>query len=145
MASNPARDLLDKARALTISIRRTTRRIDTLRDMATNSAVGGFRERSGTVTSNGKVEQCVIGIVDAERDMQADAAELDSLLPAVRAMIDALDCPEHRQVLRLRYIDGMSWRDVATACCYSQSYVYKLHGRALLAAAATMRGGDQVG
>lgn len=88
------------------------------------------------------------GVVVAARSMELWLLEDMGFAIVANFSVDAGGgeyITEHRQVLRLRYIDGMSWQDVAAACCYSQRYVYKLHGWALLAAAATMRGGVGLG
>ncbi|MFQ8599966.1 MAG: hypothetical protein ACLSAP_04825 [Oscillospiraceae bacterium] len=55
--------------------------------MATSTGNGGFRERRGSISSNGKTERYIIEIVDIEQEMQADEAELAGLLPHARALI----------------------------------------------------------
>lgn len=46
---------------------------------------------------------------------------------AIRAVGDAT----YEELLTLRYLDGMTWEQIAEAMHYDARYIYKLHGRAL--------------
>lgn len=45
--------------------------------------------------------------------------------------VDAMENQEERELLRYRYIDGMTWTDIATKLNTSERNVYFIHGRAL--------------
>jgi len=49
----------------------------------------------------------------------------------LEARIDALPDERSRTVLRLRYLHGLDWADVADRMFYSLRWVMKLHRRAL--------------
>lgn len=54
----------------------------------------------------------------------------------VEAFIDTLPDERHRAILRLRYVDGLVWREVQTGLenCgmfYEQRQIYRLHNAAL--------------
>lgn len=49
----------------------------------------------------------------------------------VESAIAAIEDPALRSVIRLRYIDGLEWLDVAKAIGCSEATVYRLHRSAL--------------
>lgn len=48
-------------------------------------------------------------------------------------IIGAIENNEYQTILIKRYFEKKSWEDIAIAMLYSESWVYKLHGRALVA------------
>lgn len=48
------------------------------------------------------------------------------------AMINMLSRSTHRQLLTLRYLNYLSWDEIAAKMNYSIDHVFKLHGHALL-------------
>jgi DNA-directed RNA polymerase specialized sigma24 family protein len=82
-----------------------------------------------------------------ERLQQEVDRRIDSLagqeLAAMRR-IDALGDPGQREVLRLRYLNGWAWKEIARRMSYSQDWVKHLHARALRAMAdeGSSRSGD---
>lgn len=63
---------------------------------------------------------------------QALSRYLEIWLEAERA-VSALPETVYRRVLRLRYIDGRKWRDVAQTAHYSEAQCYRYHDEALFA------------
>ena len=64
-------------------------------------------------------------------------AEYENILPnmvktclRVERMIESLE-PTERTIARYRYIDGMTWEEVAVATGYSWRQVHRIHGRLL--------------
>lgn len=45
--------------------------------------------------------------------------------------VDRMENQQERECLRFRYIDGMTWTQVADALCTTERNVYFIHGRAL--------------
>lgn len=66
----------------------------------------------------------------AER-VNAKWDELIALREEARALIERITDGRYRQVLILRYLDGLSWEQVAVNMDYDYYHVHKLHGRAL--------------
>lgn len=46
-------------------------------------------------------------------------------------VINQLKNPQHRSILRDRYINHLSWRKIATLHNYSEARIYEIHGDAL--------------
>ena len=49
----------------------------------------------------------------------------------IERAIAAIDDPTLRSVIRLRYIKGLQWRDIATTVGCSEATVYRLHRSAM--------------
>lgn len=45
--------------------------------------------------------------------------------------IRALENEDEQKVLRLRYIKGLKWEEIATEMNYSYKWIHKIHGKAL--------------
>lgn len=61
------------------------------------------------------------------------AAKLEELAAAqltIEQAIEALN-PVERELIRLRYFDGLPWHRVATGISYSEQQTYRIHGDAL--------------
>lgn len=78
------------------------------------------------------------GILEAQIDRKdelramylAKEAELDDALYAIEQAIEKLD-PTQRTLVRLHYIDGLTWEQVAVAIDYSWSQTHRIHSAAL--------------
>ena len=51
----------------------------------------------------------------------------------------------YRQILRLRYVDGLSFAEIAGRLNYHERHVHRLHREGLAAAARTWKGGEGLG
>lgn len=61
---------------------------------------------------------------------KAKEAELQVALVAIEKAIEKLK-PRERQLVRLHYIDGLKWEQVAVEMCYSWRQVHRIHSDAL--------------
>ena len=82
---------------------------------------------------------------DSEHDLSDYMAKMDELTSYLvekykRCMgievdiyqrLDSMDRQEEREVLRYRYIDGMTWEQIAQRTGYVLRHIYRLHGNAL--------------
>jgi len=50
---------------------------------------------------------------------------------AIERAIQTLDNPIDRELMRLKYLDGLTWEEVAERLCRSRQWVTVLHGRIL--------------
>ena len=70
-------------------------------------------------------------LIELERYYNARERELVDRKMAIHAVIDQVDDARMRELLELRYIDGMTWEAVAERMGYSTRQVTRLHGYAL--------------
>lgn len=68
-----------------------------------------------------------------ERELNAKLDACIGIERRIRVDIDRMDDGKERELLRLRYIDGLTWERIAEVMNHSDRYVRgKLHGKALL-------------
>lgn len=110
-----------------------------LRDMATQttSSLDGDHVQGGDCDKVGRI---VSKIVDIEHSVDESIDELQLIKAEVEGTIDAVDNPRLRNLLRYRYISGLTFEDISvrTDRCWRQTI--RLHGYALQAVEIVLRG-----
>jgi DNA-directed RNA polymerase specialized sigma subunit len=84
----------------------------------------------GSSVSN-PTENCVLKIWALQREIDADIDRLVDMKREAIKMIEGLPDERHRQVLGYRYIDGMSWAELAQKMNYAERTVYYIHEAAI--------------
>lgn len=102
-----------------------------LRSMAES---GGFV--SIVVGGNGKpaadgTGEGAAALLDMERRLQARIGEYLQVSQAVSQAIDSLKNTTQREVLRLRYIQGCTWEEVAWQLSYTPRHCHRYHDAGL--------------
>ena len=105
-------------------------RIDRALSTATRvtAAIDGLPRGGGS--GDGPVSHGVELIEEARDAYRAIQRELDGLRSQARPLIDALDDPLERQVASLRYLQGLTVRQIAYRLCYSEQHVFRVMARA---------------
>lgn len=83
---------------------------------------------SKTKTANSGVERIAIKIIEAENRVTALQEKL-SLNQATleEQIISEIGDSEHQALLILRYVECMSFKDIAKVMHYSEKHIYRLH------------------
>ena len=81
--------------------------------------------------SENRLESSVSKIVDIEREIGASIDQLERTRFQVESVINSVPNVNQRNVLRLRYISGMKWEQIAVKLNYDYRWVLRLHGKAL--------------
>lgn len=81
--------------------------------------------------SDNRLEFTVSKIVDMEKEIGASIDQLERVRLQVESVIDSVPNANQRNVLRLRYISGMKWEQIAVKLNYDYRWVLRLHGKAL--------------
>ena len=76
-------------------------------------------------------EESIAKIVDMEKEIGASIDNLKKIREQVECAINAISNANQRDVLRLRYLDGMKWEQIAVKLNYDYRWVLRLHGMAL--------------
>jgi len=121
MASITKRDL-EICASLAREIANIRERIERLREMLTGSAAVISKDPPSTDRAPDKMAQGVACLVDMEEDAQHRIAAYLAHAQMVEAAIDGVSEPNTRRVLRLRYVDGLAWGDVAKKMYYSERW-----------------------
>ena len=81
--------------------------------------------------SENRLESSVSKIVDIEREIGSSIDQLERTRLQVESVINSVPNVNQRNVLRLRYISGMKWEQIAVKLNYDYRWVLRLHGKAL--------------
>ena len=87
---------------------------------------------SGSVVQSSKDPHKFDRLVDLEMQIDRAVDELIRVKAEVLAGIMKLEDGRHRKILRARYIDGMTFEEIAVAIKYSWKQTRRLHAAALV-------------
>jgi DNA-directed RNA polymerase specialized sigma subunit len=78
------------------------------------------------------IDNAVCNIVDLENEILAEVEALVNVERDIRTAIDQFTVDErHKTVLEMRYLNGYSWKAIASKLYYGEDWVCRLHGAAL--------------
>ena len=89
------------------------------------------REKVKGGTVENRMEKQIAEIVDLENDIKKEIGEYRLLRDEVKKAIDLQEDEDERLLLKLRYIEGATWEDIAEKMDYSTRHIYRLHKVAL--------------
>lgn len=81
-------------------------------------------------------------IEELERQLAVEVNEFVDFKTQLVDMVRQIPNFDERTVIEMRYIDSLSWDEIADRCDYSLRWIYKLHGRGLRAFEEVMKDGD---
>lgn len=79
----------------------------------------------------GGLETTVAVIEAAERRLRKAIERAEALRDKCDAMIEGLESHDQKTVLRLRYMEGLYWYQIADEVGFSERQTLRIHGRAL--------------
>lgn len=85
--------------------------------------------RGGSAPSN-PVENLVVKHTELIERYQQKVAELTEAVGEIENAIEVL-APRERTLIRLHYIQGMTWEEVCVAMSYSWKQIHRIHAKAL--------------
>jgi DNA-directed RNA polymerase specialized sigma subunit len=128
---NPAKRFLHGYRALIARRDSLMREIDSLRETITGTTV---QLKQDVVTGSGasdRMGETVARIIDAEEALGGAIEEINKRLTEILRAIDSVHDETQKAVLTMRYIEGMTWQNIALRISYEERQTYVIHGRAL--------------
>lgn len=84
----------------------------------------------GAVPDNG-IESCIVSFDRMRSGVRREVEKLKKKRDEIRAAIDSAPTHQMRRVLKLHYVDGLKWEEVAECMHYSLRNVRYLHDRAI--------------
>lgn len=107
--------------------------LSTLRDLAENVSAQVFdREKlSGTGYVNSRIEEIVAKICGYEILVNNEIDQLIDLRQAIRNAILEVTDKDQQLLLRLRYLECLSWPEIQDRMALSKQQVHNIHGEAL--------------
>lgn len=78
-----------------------------------------------------KIQNAVCRIADIEQKINRDIDRQIDLRERIEAAVCAISDGRLRDLMRYRYIDGMTWEQIAVEMHYSYVHICRMHGQAL--------------
>lgn len=128
------KDYLDQVRLLELKHRYRLQELERLRDEV--SPIRGVTYDSARVMTSTKkstkTEELIDRIVDMERELLVEAAEISEKRRHIIAQIERVPDRRYRELLLLKYVDGYGLRTIACKMGYSYDRAKHMHGQALI-------------
>ena len=91
-----------------------------------------LRDSPSTGSQDGcPLERAMEQIIEMERQIDRDIDSMVIIRREVHQTIAAVGCAVYRDVLRLRYINGMTYEQISARTNYSLVHIYRIHKAAL--------------
>ncbi|MHB1154527.1 MAG: DUF1492 domain-containing protein [Eubacteriales bacterium] len=134
-----AREYLLRMYKLDQDIKSKIDQIEALKDLATNcsSVLTGMPRNPSK--KHDAMADAVCRIVDLHDELNNELAQLVIYKADAISIIHRIKNSEYRLILEKRYINYLPWETIAVELRYSESWVLKLHRKAIEAVDAVMR------
>jgi len=127
-----AKEYLSQAYWLNQRIDRKLAQVSRLKNMATKATGSHQAQRLSGTSRHSPMENCLVEVVDMECEINADIDRLVDLKRELAACILQLEDCSQKRVLELRYLDGLTWEDIAKLMRdYDVHHIFQVHGKAL--------------
>lgn len=97
---------------------------------------GGYESDLVTRTRNNSTEEKMVARIDKMmvywEEINQKIDEKVDLKMKISMEIDKVKNDTHRQILKMRYVSLKNWEEIAASLNYEISWVYRLHGSALV-------------
>ncbi len=81
--------------------------------------------------SGSPIERPMDKVDELEKEINREIGELVKIREEIEAVLGQLEDRNLRDLMKYRYIDGLTWEQIAVKMHYGFQWVCKLHGRAL--------------
>lgn len=126
-----AKEYLSQAQKIDSEINDMLERASKLRSMATKTTAI-LSDMPGNATRNtSKLSEAVIRLMEQEERIDNEIDRLVNLRAEIYGVIQSVRNRETRMVLELRYMDYLTWTDIAKRLDMGERKVYRLHERGL--------------
>lgn len=105
--------------------------LQNLRSLSVSISSDMSKERVQSTKQPDKIGSIVAKIVDLENEINAEINQFVDLKKEIRDKINLLTNRNQQLVLRLRYIEFLTWEQVAERMTYSVKQVFRIHGEAI--------------
>ena len=125
-------DSLRQVMTLNLQISAKTEELSRWREISEKTAGIAYSHAKAGNTGRSRVEDCIVKIDAIERAIKNDVDKLMLLKARISGIIEKINDPVSKSLLSLRYLNAMSWEQVAEFMDYSYVHiVHRLHPKAL--------------
>lgn len=131
-----ARELLEDVKRSVWAVRNIQKTIDEMDELIAASGISYDRDKISSSPRKDGLEMTAINhlekIEEAKRDLIEATAKMASLKKTALLYISQLNSEEQREILCMRYLDGMKWWEILEVKqCDNMSGQYQLRDRAV--------------
>ena len=134
-----AREFLSRAYRLDREIKSKLDQIASLEDLATNCSPVLTGMPRNPNRGGSPMADAVCKIIDLRDELNRELVQLVNYKTEAVKVIHQVKNSDYRLILEKRYINYMSWETIAVELGYSESWVLKLHRKAIKAVNTVMR------
>ncbi len=114
-----------------MEIERRKQDVNMWRDMLQKVTASYSSGLKGGGTIRNRTEELIAKIVDLERHLHEKLARQISLQHEIEQLVENVGDSRERLLLQYRYLDGMTFEEIAVQMHYSWRQIHRLHSRAL--------------
>lgn len=81
--------------------------------------------------SGSPIERPMDKVLEIDVEINREIDELQIVRQEIRAALNQLEDENLKLLMEYRYIDGMTWEQIAEKMDYSRQWIFSLHGKAL--------------
>ena len=126
-----AKEYMEQARYLDMQINSKIEQVRNLNELATKVTTVYSDIPHNLNRNTSPMEETVLKIIDLESEINKDIDALVNLKREIQAVINNVEDEKHRILLEMRYVNQMSWEEIAVQLGYNLRYTHKIHGLAL--------------
>lgn len=126
------------ARAFLERVTNAQRRMERMQERARHYRALAMRStgsmeavRVGGTPGRSRVEEGMNAFMDIAQDIEEEARALRELIRQTNGVIARIPSATERELLELRYLDGLRWEDIARRMMYDERQVRRIHVKAL--------------
>lgn len=111
-----AKEFMSRAYRIKIRIKRKKEQLAELRALSEHGTVGYGSEQVSHSRNTSSFEDNIIRIIEHEKEIEREIDELCRIESEVHEVIDLIADDRFRILLQSRYVNGLSWNEVAADC-----------------------------
>ena len=126
-----AQQYLGRYRAAQVDMQRSERLIRKITALLEVQGMDTTSEKVQTSNNDDRTARLIAELVDARKEFEATRETSIGMLREIARVIGEVEQPLHKQLLEMRYIDGLTWFEISNNLHVTYRHVFNLHHRAL--------------
>ena len=111
--------------------RRLERLIARTRDRLDILGFDMSKEKIQASVGGDRFSALIAELVDFKKDLEEARIKSVQMQREIERVVEQVENARQRELLSMRYLEGMPWRDVAQKMGYAYSWIFKIHRNAL--------------
>ena len=126
-----AKEYLNQAYHIDHRIESKLSQIESLKNLATRVTSVFSDMPHSSSSDNQRLEKTIAEIIDLENEVSTDIGRLINLKREIKNIINQVQNEKYRILLELRYLNFLTWEQIAVNLNFSIQHTYRIHDKAL--------------